>query len=130
MEENIVPTLSDEQIADLLSLVNPKLARTRLYVFRLRRNNALLHLFVDTPGRLQEITTMKVDDVILEEEKIRVMGKGRRQRFMPIGKAAKRAMKEYLEARETLAPVTDDPWVTEREKAMQPDWIPPNCSRD
>ena len=43
---------------------------------------------------------------------------------MPIGRAAKRAMKEYLEARETLAPVTDDLWVTERGKAMQPAWIP------
>ena len=62
VEENIVPTVTDEQIAVLLALVNPQLARTRLDVFRLRRNRALLLLFVDTPGRLQEIAAMKLDD--------------------------------------------------------------------
>ena len=62
VEENIVPTVTDEQIAVLLALVNPELARTRLDVFRLRRNRALLLLFFDTPGRLQEIAAMKLDD--------------------------------------------------------------------
>ena len=79
-----LPTVTDEQLADLVSQVNPQLARTPLDVFRLTRNNSVLSIFVDTPGRLQEVATMKVDDVLLEEEKIRVMGKGRRQRFMPI----------------------------------------------
>ena len=64
--------------------MNPQLARTPLDVFRLTRNNSVLSIFVDTPGRLQEVATMKVDDVFLEEEKFRVMGKGRRQGFMPI----------------------------------------------
>ena len=83
MEEKNVPTVSDEQIADPLSLVNPRLARTELDVFRLRRITVVLHLFVETPGRLQEIATMRVDNVILEDGKIRVMRKCRRQRFMP-----------------------------------------------
>ncbi|MCY4364933.1 MAG: tyrosine-type recombinase/integrase [Chloroflexi bacterium] len=123
VEENIVPTLSDDQLADLLALVNPKLARTRKDAFRLKRNNALLYLFVDSPGRLREIATMQVDDVILDEEKVRVMGKGRRQRFMPIGPAAQRAMQDYLEARETLAPLTQDLWVSEQGRALRSDWI-------
>ena len=42
-------------------------------------------IFVDTPGRLNEIATLKVDDVHLEDEKIKVTGKGRRQRFTPVG---------------------------------------------
>ena len=37
VEEKIVPLVSDEQIADLLSLVNPSLARTPQDTFRLRR---------------------------------------------------------------------------------------------
>lgn len=76
VEESIVPTLSDEQIFDWLSLVNTRLARTRLDVFRMVRNNAGLYLFIDTPVRLSEIATMKMGDVILEEGRIRVMGKG------------------------------------------------------
>ena len=123
VEEKIVPTVSDEQITDLLSLVNPRLARTRLDVFRLQRNNALMHLLVDTPGRLNEIATIRLDDVFLVEEKIQIMGKGRRQRFMPIGKAAQRALEDYLEVRETLAPVTHDVWISEAGKAMHPNWI-------
>lgn len=122
-EEKIVPTVSDEQIADLLSLVDPKLARTRLDAFRLTRNNAVVHLFIDTPGRRTEISTMKVADVMLEEEKVQVMGKGRRQRYMPIGRAAQRALEEYLDARDMVFPASDDLWVSESGEGMEPDWI-------
>ena len=123
VEERVVPTVSDEQITDLLSLVNPKLARTLLEVFRQTRNNALLHIFIDTPGRRNEVATMKVGDLFLGGGKIQVMGKGGRQRFMPIGRAAQRALEEYLEARETLAPVSPNLWISETGKAMEPDWI-------
>ena len=123
VEEKIVPTVPDEHIADLLSLVNPKLAQTRLDTFRLTRNNAVIHLFVDTPGRRTEISTMKVADVMLEEEKVQVMGKGRRQRYMPIGRAAQRALEEYLDARDMVYPVSDDLWVAESGEGMEPDWV-------
>ena len=39
---------------------------------------------------------MKVEDVELEEGRIQVIRKGRRQRYMPIGRAARRALEEYL----------------------------------
>ena len=41
VEERIVPTLSDDQVADLLSLVDPRLARAPLDTFRLLRNGRL-----------------------------------------------------------------------------------------
>ncbi len=119
VEEKIVPVVSDEQIADLLSLVNPSLGRTPQDTFRLRRNYALVLIFVDTPGRLNEIATLKLDDVHLEDEKIKVTGKGCRQRIMPVGLATRRALEEYLEAREKLAPVTRDLWVSEQRPHLE-----------
>ena len=77
VEENVVPTVSDDQMTDLLSLLNPRLARTQVERFYLLRNCAVINPFADTPGRLNEIATMRVEDVILEEERILVMGKGR-----------------------------------------------------
>ena len=45
VEENIVPNVSDEQVADLLSLVNSRLAKNKLDTFRLRRNSAAPQIF-------------------------------------------------------------------------------------
>ena len=41
-----------------------------------------------------------------------------------IGRATQRVLEDYLEARETLAPVTRDLWISESGEALQPDRIP------
>lgn len=126
VEEKVVPTVSDEQIQDLLAILDPRLARTQVEKFYLLRNCAVIRLFVDTPGRLQEIATMEVTDLFLEDkgdERIEVMGKGRRQRFMPIRRAAGRVLADYLEARERLFPVTHDLWVSDQGEAMEVNWL-------
>ena len=126
VEQKVVPIVSDEEICNLLSLVDPKLARTLLDTFRLLRNGAVICIFVDTPGRRQEIATMKIGDLFLEDkkdERIQVMGKGRRQRFMPIGKATGRMLEDYLEARDKLFPSTRALWVSEKGEPMQNDWL-------
>ena len=126
VEEKVVPTVSDEQIQDLLAILDPRLARTQVEKFHLLRNSAVIRLFVDTLGRLQEIAMMEVTDLFLEDkgdERIQVMGKGRRQRFMPIRRAAGRVLADYLEARERLFPVTHDLWVSDQGEAMEVNWL-------
>ena len=87
------------------------------------RNRALLHLFVDTPGRLNELADMKLGDAGPDENRIRVMGKGGRERFTPIGRSARSALSEYLQARDAMEPFTPNLWVSGAGDAMQHNWL-------
>ena len=123
VDENTVPFVSDDQIQDLFALLNPGLARTPKERFLMLRNRALLHLFVDTPGRLKEIAKMKLADAQPDENRIRVMGKGGKERFMPIGSATQSVLLDYLRARETREPLTRNLWVSEAGDAMSHNWL-------
>ena len=52
-----------------------------------------------------------------------VMGKGRRERQMPIGDVARRALREHLQVREPVAPNTSALWVSGRGRAVRPSWL-------
>ena len=81
--------LVERQHIDENPLADPALARTPAHRFRLVRDRAVLYAFWDTPGRLSEIAKMRLEDVDLANGTLLVMGKGRKERKMPIGDAAR-----------------------------------------
>ena len=69
-----------------------------------KRDKAILELLYASGLRVSELVSLDLDDVNLEEGYIRCVGKGARQRFIPIHKKAVGALEEYLrEARPKLA---------------------------
>lgn len=60
------------------------------------RTRALLYIFVDSGPRLAEVLNLKRTDVDLKHLTITVMGKGAKQRTIPISRDTARAIKEYL----------------------------------
>ena len=94
VQERTVPTVSEQQMLDLLTLLDPALARTPAHRFRLLRNRAVLFLLWDTPGRRDEVATLDLDGVDLDAGTIMVMGKGRKERYMPIGDTARSVLWE------------------------------------
>ena len=108
---------------DLLTLADPALARTPAHRFRLTRDRAVLYAFWDTPGRLDEIAKLQLANVDLDSGTLLVMGKGRRERRMPIGDTAKTVMSDYLREREALLPRTKALWVSEQGEALLPGGI-------
>jgi len=52
--------------------------------------------FLDTGLRLNELATLKPEDVHLEEGYLKVMGKGRKERIVPIGSTTRRVLMRYL----------------------------------
>jgi site-specific recombinase XerD len=52
-----------------------------------------------------------------------VFGKGRKERWMPLGNVALEALWEYLQLRETVAKLTNALWVDQKGKEMKPDWL-------
>jgi integrase/recombinase XerC len=64
-----------------------------------KRDRAILEILYSTGIRLGELTALNREDIDFEQALIRVRGKGRKERIVPIGIPALRALKDYLEAR-------------------------------
>lgn len=99
--EVLIETFSDDQLRTLLNTPN---SRRWTGV----RDRAILLMLLDTMGRLSEIAELRDRDVNIEERVIKVMGKGRKERELPLGKAAALATKRYRRSVADLEP--DDPF--------------------
>ncbi|MFA0774313.1 MAG: hypothetical protein KEFWMYNX_002351 [Candidatus Fervidibacter sp.] len=62
----------------------------------LLRDYAMLELLYATGLRVGELVTLRMDGVNLETGFVRVMGKGGKERLVPLGRAAKEALQRYL----------------------------------
>jgi integrase/recombinase XerD len=60
------------------------------------RDKALLETFYACGLRVSELINLKLSDLFLSEEMIRVFGKGSKERFVPIGSSAINWIEEYL----------------------------------
>jgi integrase/recombinase XerC len=59
------------------------------------RNLAILETFYATGMRLSELQGLDMDDVDLISEQVKVRGKGRKERIVPLGSSAVRALRSY-----------------------------------
>lgn len=60
------------------------------------RDRAMLEMTYSTGMRVTEICGLKMEDIHQENKLVRIMGKGRKERLIPYGNSAKRAMDSYL----------------------------------
>ncbi len=60
------------------------------------RDRAILETLYGTGVRISELVSLNVEDLDLEEREMRVMGKGARERVVPVGNAAASAIEAYL----------------------------------
>jgi integrase/recombinase XerC len=67
-----------------------------------RRDRAVLELFYASGLRLGEMAGLDVDDVHLSAKMVRVLGKGGKERIIPINGSAASALRAYLNDREQL----------------------------
>jgi integrase/recombinase XerC len=64
-----------------------------------RRDRAILELLYGSGIRLGEVAALRVRDVDFDRGTVRVVGKGSKQRLVPIGPEAGRALSSYLSGR-------------------------------
>jgi integrase/recombinase XerD len=68
------------------------------------RDRAILEVLYGAGLRISELVGLDVDDVDLEEGSVKVMGKGSKERVVPLGRYANRSISAYLtRARPSLA---------------------------
>lgn len=70
--------------------------------YRAVRDLAILELFYSTGMRLSELAGLNEPDLDLLADQVRVRGKGRKERLLPVGRAAARALRTYAGARDAL----------------------------
>ncbi len=62
------------------------------------RNRAMLELFYSSGLRLSELAGLNVDDVNFSAALVKLRGKGKKERIVPVGNPALAAMQKYLDA--------------------------------
>ncbi len=67
------------------------------------RDRAMLELLYSSGLRLGELVGLDLGDVDLADGMVRVTGKGRKTRLVPVGRQARRALRDWLKARAALA---------------------------
>ena len=70
--------------------------------FKAVRDWAMLELFYATGMRLAELAGLSEGDVDLVSDQVKVRGKGKKERLLPVGGHAARALRQYLRRREEL----------------------------
>lgn len=92
----LVPYLLQEEMQALLDAPDPS---TRTGV----RDRAILHLAVCAGLRVSELIGLRTDDVAPQSASIRVRGKGRRERALPLWKTTAAALRAWLAIRGPVA---------------------------
>lgn len=88
--EKLPHVLTTEQMRSLLERIP---ARTPLEL----RDRAMLELAYSCGLRCEEIVNLDVGALDFETEQLRVLGKGSKERILPVGEPAQRAVRRYLD---------------------------------
>jgi len=102
LEKKLPKHLSIEEVTRFIETPDPE---TDLG----KRDRAMLELMYATGIRVAELTTLDLRDIDFRNQLIRVTGKRRKQRIVPFGDPAAKAIRTYLDIRETFlfhAPVS------------------------
>ena len=95
--------LSVEEVESILDSVDTNAGWTGL------RDRAILEILYGCGLRVSEACSLQISHVYLQEGFVRVVGKGDKERLVPLGEMAADAFKNYLDARPAAAePAFDD----------------------
>jgi site-specific recombinase XerD len=106
-EQRLPRFLTAQQMADLLNAPLKALAnkrqttRKRVNEQTYRRDQAILELIYSCGLRIAELTGLNAEDLDWQEQVIRVKGKGRKERLLPVGRPALEALRVYWNSLET-----------------------------
>ncbi|MDH5643348.1 MAG: tyrosine recombinase XerC [Gemmatimonadota bacterium] len=99
IEKRLPAVMDRTQVDDLFRLAT---LRADSNEFAAVRDLALLEMFYSTGMRLAELSGLNLPDVDIVNEQVKVRGKGRKERLLPMGRPAVQALRRYFPLREQL----------------------------
>lgn len=94
-EKHLPSYLTEEEVAGLIESASLAGAAPELGI----RDRAILEVFYSTGMRISELTGLKIDDVDMISGIVKVRGKGKKERIVPIGDTALTVLRRYIEMR-------------------------------
>lgn len=88
-EDLIIQPLTEEEITIILDAIDQKTPTSR-------RNYAIVVLMLDTGLRVSEVVDTRLQNFNRIDGCIKVMGKGKKERIVPVGTIAQTALSEYI----------------------------------
>jgi len=98
--EKRLPGYLDRGAMDRLFALAEQRAGTN--TFRSVRDRAILELFYSTGMRLSELVGLDLEDLDLVSDQVRVRGKGKKERILPVGRLAVSALRNYYLRRDEM----------------------------
>ena len=72
------------------------------------RDRSIMELFYSSGLRLSELVNLNLDSIDLQEKSLRAIGKGNKERLLPIGSKAIEALEKWLSQRNTMAKIDEN----------------------
>jgi site-specific recombinase XerD len=91
LPQTLIQPLTEDEIRKILLLIPPNTAEGV-------RNYAIVLTFLDTGIRLSELLNLKIADIDFASGQFKVFGKGAKERLVPMGYAARRAIMRYKDS--------------------------------
>ncbi len=110
----IPKTLSEQAVTDLLKSPDASTERGL-------RDIAMLELLYATGLRVTELVSLTLTQIDLQTGVVKVMGKGRKERLVPLGEMAVNAVRRYMDSARAHfqgSPISDALFLTSRGQAM------------
>ena len=82
------------------------------------RDRAIVALLFSSGLRVSELVSLNLYDVDFEMREVRVIGKGNKERVVPVGSVALQALRQYLQMRPMVKPVDNALFVGNRGKRL------------
>jgi integrase/recombinase XerC len=95
MEKSLPVVLSVGQVDELLTAPKKTERQNQAPAWAAARDVAMMELFYSSGLRLSELVALNVADVDTFSETVRVIGKGRKERMVPVGELALKAIQQY-----------------------------------
>ena len=94
-EKKLPEVLTEDEIKNLIDSIN-------LNQDFGQRNKTIIEILYGTGIRVSELVNLKLSNIFFKENIIKVIGKGNKERFVPLGEVASREIKIYINNRNEL----------------------------
>jgi integrase/recombinase XerC len=118
-QQKLPTTLDVDQTSQLLNASQKRAAQNNDGSnFIAQRDYAIFETFYATGLRLSELVSLNINDIDFSAKQLSVIGKGNKQRIVPLGKTAIKALQQWLQIRPVITTSTPAVFTSKQGKRL------------